>query len=64
MYRYIHIYIYQIPGPTVTPRHGWTCVGAAAACTDAGELPDSGGRVCVYNTYIYIYVHILYHEYS
>ena len=49
-----HIYIY-ITGANVTPRHGWTCIGAAAACKCRQyELPDCGGRVL--KSYIYIYI--------
>ena len=51
-----HIYIYiYITGANVTPRHGWTCIGAAAACKCRQyELPDCGGRVL--KSYIYIYI--------
>ena len=50
IYIYAHIvcvYIYIFfPGANVTPRHGWTCIGAAAACKRRQlELPDCGGWV-------------------
>jgi hypothetical protein len=52
-YVYTHTYIY-ITGANVTPRHGWTCIGAAAACKRRQlELPDCGGRVL--KGFIYIY---------
>ena len=58
IYMCIYIYIY-ITGANVTPRHGWTCIGAAAACKCRQyELPDCGGRVLKGYTYIYIYVYI------
>ena len=56
MYTHTHIYIY-ITGANVTPRHGWTCIGAAAACKCRQyELPDCGGRVL--KSYIYIYMDV------
>ena len=60
LYAYVHthIYIYKyITGANVTPRHGWTCIGAAAACKCRQyELPDCGGRVLKSYTYIYIWM--------
>jgi hypothetical protein len=53
MHMYTHTHIY-ITGANVTPRHGWTCIGAAAACKRRQlELPDCGGRVL--KGFIYIY---------
>ena len=56
MYTHTYIYIYKyITGANVTPRHGWTCIGAAAACKCRQyELPDCGGRVLKSYTYIYM----------
>ena len=56
MHMYTHTHIY-ITGANVTPRHGWTCIGAAAACKRRQlELPDCGGRVL--KGFIYIYMDV------
>ena len=62
LYAYVHTHIYiyiYITGANVTPRHGWTCIGAAAACKCRQyELPDCGGRVLKSYIYIYIYMDV------
>ena len=60
LYAYVHTHIYiYITGANVTPRHGWTCIGAAAACKcRQDELPDCGGRVLKSYIYINIYMDV------